>query len=392
MRKSSKRLAYEAILFLGVVSLFGDIVYEGCRGIIPEYLAFLGATAFIVGLVGGLGELIGYSMRLVSGYLADTTKAYWAFTFLGYGLIIVLPFLAFSNTWIIAALLIILERLGKALRTPSRDVILSVVGKEVGAGKTFGIHEFMDQIGATLGPALVASLMLLTNNNYKHTFLTLFIPFIAMMLFLFFVYRKIGRMTYRKLGVKMRSRKAKKYTIPKSFYLYVLAVTLNTLGLITAPLILYKASHFFNPWIVPIVYLLIQGVDAVAAILSGYSYDRFGIKFLIVPFILSIFPTLLIITGNTQLMVILAAIIFGIVFGAQESIYRAAVADLVPVPSRGGAYGLFNTFYGVSLLVSGSIFGFFLDIGGMEAIAIFYAIVLQFLALILLSFTKPKRA
>ena len=392
MRKSSKRLAYEAILFLGIVSLFGDIVYEGCRGIIPEYLAFLGATAFIVGLVGGLGELIGYSMRLVSGYLADTTKAYWTFTFLGYGLIIVLPFLAFSNNWVIAALLIILERLGKALRTPSRDVILSVVGKEVGAGKTFGIHEFMDQVGATLGPALVASLMLLTNNNYQYTFLTLFIPFIAMMLFLFFVYRKIGKMTYQKLRVKIRSRKARKYAIPKSFYLYVLAVTLNTLGLITAPLILYKASHFFSPWIVPIVYLLIQGVDAVAAILSGYSYDRFGIKFLIIPFILSIFPTLLIITGNTQLMVVLAAIIFGIVFGAQESIYRAAVADLVPVPSRGRAYGLFNTFSGISLLVSGSIFGFFLDIGGMEAVAILYAIMLQLLALILLSFTKPKRA
>jgi len=135
--KSSLSLAYKAIILFGIVSLLGDIIYEGCRGLVPD--KFLGATAFIVGVIGGLGEFIGYSVRLVSGFLADTMKSYWLFIFLGYGLLVSIPLLGFSFTWQVAAIFVLLERLGKALRTPSRDIILSVIGKEVGTGKTFGI-------------------------------------------------------------------------------------------------------------------------------------------------------------------------------------------------------------------------------------------------------------
>ena len=76
--------AYIGILLFGIVSLMGDVVYEGARGILPTYLKFLGASAVIVGLVGGLGDFLGYALRLVSGFLADTTRAYWFFIFLGY--------------------------------------------------------------------------------------------------------------------------------------------------------------------------------------------------------------------------------------------------------------------------------------------------------------------
>lgn len=387
MRKSSKR-AYLAILLLGVVSLLGDIVYEGCRGITPTYLTYLGATAFLVGLICGFGELIGYAMRFVGGYLADTTKAYWAFTFLGYGLIISLPLLAFSNTWQIAALLIVLERLGKALRTPARDVILSVIGGKVGVGKTFGIHELMDQIGATLGPAFVAFLMLSTSNNYKLTFISLLIPFVALIIFLYLVYRKIGKETIS--SIRYFERGARKFeNFPNGFYIYILAVSLNALALVTAPLILYRASFFFLAWMVPLIYLLIQAIDALAAILSGYFYDRYGIKILILPFLLSIIPSLLVF-GNSLATIVLAAIVFGIIFGAQESIYRAAVADLVNVKARGRAYGLFNTSYGISMLLSGAIFGFFLDNKGMELVATIYIFLIQAIAILLLKFVIER--
>jgi len=155
----NSRSAYVGILLLGIVSLMGDVVYEGSRGLVPDYLKFLGATAFIVGLVGGLGEFLGYALRLASGFFADTTRAYWLFIFLGYGLIASIPLLGLAGSWKIAVILVLLERLGKACRSPSRDTVLSIISKDVGAGKAFGIHEFLDQIGAIAGPLIVATLM-----------------------------------------------------------------------------------------------------------------------------------------------------------------------------------------------------------------------------------------
>lgn len=386
-RDFSVHLAYRAIILLGIVSLFGDIIYEGSRGLVPDYLGVLGASGIIIGIVGGLGEFIGYSMRLISGFLVDTTKAYWFFIFLGYGLIAAIPFLGISYTWQLAALLVILERLGKAIRTPSRDIILSIVGKKVGTGKTFGIHELLDQTGAILGPMTVAALMLFTQNDYSYTFLALFLPYAMLMLSLFIVYGKIGGKTYEHLRGGLKVQRG---GLTRSFFIYTLAVALNTIGLISAMLILYRASEFFDPWIVPLIYLLIQGVDAAVALAAGYAYDRYGTKFLALPFILSTAPSILTVIGSTPLMIIMAASIFGLVLGMQESIYRAAVADLVPLASRGKAYGIFNTLYGVGFLISGTIFGFFIDVKGLEFIAILYTLTAQILALMLLGFIKRE--
>jgi len=380
-KKFSLSLAYKAIVLFGIVSLLGDIIYEGCRGLVPDYLKFLGATAFIVGVIGGLGEFIGYSVRLVSGFLADTMKAYWLFIFLGYGLLVSIPLLGFSFTWQVAAVFVLLERLGKALRTPSRDIILSVIGKEVGTGKTFGIHELLDQIGAIVGPAIVAVSMLTSGNDYRLTFLILLLPYISLMSFLTYVYKRIGK-TYK---IAKEDAEKQKAGLPRTFYVYTLTVVMNTVGLIPVALILYKASFFFAEWLVPIVYLMIQGIDASIALAAGHAYDRFGVKFLALPFLLAIIPSILTVVGNNAPIIVVAAVFFGLVLGMQESIYRAAVADVAPVASRGRAYGIFSTAYGVSFLISGAIYGFFLDMAGTALIAIIYALSAQFLALVLLN-------
>jgi MFS-type transporter involved in bile tolerance (Atg22 family) len=172
---SQKTGALRFIVLMGVVSLFGDIVYEGARGVIGPYLALLGASASVVGLVGGLGEFIGYALRLFSGFMADRTKAYWLFTFIGYGLLVSIPLLSFAQSWQIAALLILLERAGKAFRSPARDTILSYATKEVGRGFGFGLHEALDQIGAIVGP-LIFSAILFAGGNYRLGFSVLWIP------------------------------------------------------------------------------------------------------------------------------------------------------------------------------------------------------------------------
>ncbi len=380
--QSNRKKAYVGIVLLGIVSLLGDIVYEGSRGVVPDYLGFLGATALIVGVIGGAGDFLGNAMRLVSGFLVDATRAYWFFIFLGYGLIVSIPFLGFSGGLEMAIVLVLLERLGKALRSPSRDTVLSIVSKEVGAGKAFGIHELLDQVGAVFGPLMVAALMFYSNNNYRYTFSFLLMPFLVLLAALVYAYKKIGSKT----TVELPRTKGEKGKLPKPFYLYTVAVLANTIGLIPYTLILFKASVILMPlkqdWIVPLIYVLIQGVDAPAALLSGYAYDKFGIEVLALPFLLSLFPPLLAMIDGGLPILIVAAIFFGLVLGMQESIYRAAVSKLAPISSRGTAYGIFNTAYGVGFLISGAIYGLLMDyklsfvvvgvyVCAMQAVALF---------------------
>jgi len=377
---SNRKNAYLSILLLGIVSLMGDVVYEGSRGIVPSYLEFLGATALIVGLVGGLGDFLGYALRLVSGFLSDTTRAYWLFILLGYGLIVSIPFLGLSLGLEMAVILVLLERLGKALRSPARDTVLSIISKDVGAGKAFGIHELLDQIGAIGGPLLVAVLMFYSNNNYHYTFSFLFLPFLALLVVLAYTYKRIGS---KAIVFETRKTEGKKEKLAKPFYTYTFAVLLNSAGLIAYTLILYKASTILQPtqqWIVPLIYLLIQGVDAPVALIAGYAYDKFGIGILLIPFLLSPFPPLLTMFDAQLSTLIAAAVIFGLVLGMQESIYRAAVSELTPISSRGTAYGIFNTAYGVGFLISGAVYGLLMELRPPFIMVIFYALIMQITA------------
>ena len=376
---NSRKNAYFGILLLGIVSLMGDVVYEGSRGIVPSYLEFLGATALIVGLVGGLGDFLGYAVRLVSGFLADTTRAYWLFIFLGYGLIVSIPLLGLPLGLGIAVILVLLERFGKAFRSPSRDTVLSIISKDVGAGKAFGIHELLDQIGAILGPLMVAFLMLSTN-NYSFTFSFLFLPFLVLLVVLAYTHKRIGSKT---IVIEPQKIEGKREKLTRPFYIYTFAVLLNTVGLIPYTLILYNASEILQPtqqWIVPLIYLLIQGVDAPMALIAGYAYDKFGIGVLVMPFLLSLFPPLLTMVGAELSTLIAAAIVFGLVLGTQESIYRAAVSELTPISSRGTAYGIFNTAYGVGFLISGALYGLLMESKTPFIAVIFYVCVTQIIA------------
>jgi MFS family permease len=378
---NNRRNAYIGIFLLGIVSLIGDVVYEGSRGLVPDYLSFLGATATVVGLAGGVGDFIGYAARLASGFLVDATRAYWLFIFLGYGLIISIPLLGLSYSLEMVVLLVLLERLGKAFRSPSRDTVLSVVSKDIGAGKAFGFHELLDQVGGMTGPLIVAGLMFFSGNDFRFTFSFLFIPFIMLLAALVYTYRKIGSRTI----AEQPEIGAEKQKLAMPFYVYTLAVLLNTVGLIPYTLILYKASLILHgsaqQWIVPLIYFLIQGVDAPAALLSGYAYDKFGIEVLVLPFLLSLFPPLLAMTDGGLPMLIAAAAVFGLVLGMQESIYRAAVSQLSPISSRGRAYGIFNTAYGIGFLVSGAVYGALIDSGSPFVIIVIYACLTQVVAI-----------
>jgi len=375
--------AYKAIILFGLVSLMGDIIYEGARGITPTYLELLGASAIIVGTVFSIGEFISIALRIVSGILTDIYRSYWIFFFLGYGLIISIPFIGFTNIWWIVAALVITERFAKSLRSPARDTLLSMASKGVGAGKAFGLHELLDQTGAVLGPLGMGLILLWTGNKFNIAYTTLFIPYIILIVFIILVYRVLRVRTQAIIREVRRVTISKTFSeLPLSFKLYGIAVALNTMGLIHWSLILYQAGNYLIPSYIAFLYVFIQLVDAISAPVSGHLYDKYGLKILLIPFMLSLIPSILTLYTNL-LYIILAGAFFGVIYGMQESIYRAAVSDIVKIDFRGTAYGVFNTFYGIGLLLSGIIFGYLLSMN-YQLYGSIYTVLMEVLAVIVL--------
>jgi predicted MFS family arabinose efflux permease len=336
--------------------LFGDITYEGVRGVTGPYLATLGASASVVGLVAGIGGFVGYALRLASGYLVDRTKAYWVLTFIGYGLLISIPLLAFAGYWQIAAVLIILERTGKAIRTPARDTMLSYAANGVGRGWGFAVHEALDQVGAIIGP-LAFSLVLLYHGTYREGFTLLWIPAIVTLAVLAIARKQVP--SPQKLEAPGEaSKQGDEGTLPRVFWLYTIFTLLSVAGFANFQLISY---HLHVQGIVPdahipIIYAIAMGVDALAALLVGKTYDRIGlISLLVIPLLTLPIPFLAF--SHSYSLVLIGMALWGVVMGTQETIMRAAIADLTPIGRRGFAYGVFNTALGAGWFLGALLMG-----------------------------------
>jgi len=349
------------IILLGIVSLFGDITYEGARSVAGPYLATLGASPGVVSLVAGIGEFVGYTLRLASGYLADRTKAYWPLTFIGYGLLLSIPLLAFAGYWQLAAVLIILERVGKAIRTPARDTMLSYAAKGVGRGWGFAVHEALDQVGAVIGP-VVFSLVLLSHGGYREGFTLLWIPALLTLAVLTIARKKVP--SPQKLEAPGEAnRQGDKGKLPRVFWFYTIFTLLSVAGFANFQLI---SSHLHDQVIVPdaqipIIYAIAMGVDALAALVVGKTYDRIGlISLLAVPLLTLPIPFLAF--SHSYSLVLIGMALWGMVMGIQETIMRAAIADLTSVERRGFAYGVFNTALGAGWLLGGALMGLLYEI------------------------------
>ncbi len=381
----SRGTALKFILLLGLVSLFGDITYEGARSITGPFLALLGASATAVGVVAGLGELIGYCLRLVSGFLTDKTGRYWLITLTGYTLnLVAVPLLALAGYWQIAALLIISERLGKAIRTPARDAMLSHATSRVGRGWGFGLHEAMDQIGALAGPLLIAAVMT-RYGNYRLGFGILAIP-----AFLVLVILATARILYpRPRDFEPVSKKIESKGLPGAFWTYLIATALIAAGYADFALIAYhfKKAAIFSDNIVPILYAVAMGVDAVAALIFGRLFDRLGVNTLIISSLLSSLFAPLVFLGGWR-PAVAGMIAWGIGMAAQESVLRAAISEMVPSHKRGSAYGIFNTGYGLFWFLGSSLMGILYD-RSLLALVIF-SITVQLAAVPVLLVTKKQ--
>lgn len=355
----SKGSAIKFVILLGIVSLFADMTYEGGRSIAGQYLAILGASGTVVGIVAGLGELIGYAFRLVSGYVSDRTGKYWLVTFIGYALnLLAVPLLALAGNWPLAASLMVLERFGKAIRNPSRDAMLSYATKETGRGWGFGLHEAMDQIGAIIGP-LIVSCILYYQGSYQMSFGILLIPAICALSVL-----ACARMLYpRPQDLEIENPNLKTEGFTKKYWLYIAALCCVAAGYVDFPLIAFhfkKASVMSDAWI-PIVFSISMAAAGISALIFGRLYDMKGFSVLIfATAIASLFAPLVFLDSFSFAMI--GMILWGIGLGTQESIMRAVVANMVQMNKRGTAYGILNIWFGIFWFLGSALMGFLYDV------------------------------
>ncbi len=354
-----KRRAVYFIVTMGIVSLFADITYEGARSITGPFFAVLGATGAVVGIVSGFGEWIGYAFRLLFGYAADKTGKYWTLIFVGYAInVLAVPLLALAGNWEVAAALIIIERFGKAIRSPSKDAILSYAAKPIGRGWGFGIHEAMDQIGAVIGPLLMA-LVLYYKEGYQFGFALLLIPAILTLLVLFFGWRLLPNpVEMEKIDPKIAIQ-----GLSRPYWIYVAGLCFVAAGFVDFPLIAFhfKKSDVFNPTLIPILYAVAMGVAGLSSLVMGKVFDAKGISVIFVVTAFTAFSAGFVFLGGFY-AAIMGMLLWGIGLGAQESIMRAFVANLVGLNKRATAYGMLNIWFGSAWLAGSIILGLLYDV------------------------------
>lgn len=377
----TRNAAWRFILLIGVISLFSDLTYEGARSISGPFLGTLQAGAVVVGVVAGLGEFIGYALRLVSGYLTDRTGKYWPFTLVGYGLnLLAVPLLALAWRWEVAAMLLLTERLGKAIRTPARDAMLSHAVTEVGRGWGFGFHEAMDQVGAVAGPLLVAA-VLYARGDYRTGFAALLLPAILALL----VLGAAARLYPHPQHLEVAAPRLETTGLHRPYWLLVAACALIGAGFADFPLIAYhfqKTGALPITWI-PLFYALAMGVDALAALVLGRLFDRWGMVIIIaVPLLSAPFAPLVFLGGVSGAL--LGMVFWGIGMGALESVMKAALAAMAPLHRRATAFGIFHTGFGLFWFIGSAVMGLLYDISLTALIG--FSVALQLLSIPLLIF------
>ncbi|MGI8506053.1 MAG: MFS transporter [Solirubrobacteraceae bacterium] len=369
-RSSRLSPAVKFVLMVGVMSFFADFTYEGSRSIIGQYLGLLGAGALAISMITGFGELLGYGLRLFSGRGADRTGRYWPITIGGYMLqMSVVPLLALAGSWQVAALLIILERVGKAIRNPPRDAMLSHAAKQMGYGWGFGVHEALDQFGAMFGPLLIALILAASHHDYKTAFAVLAVPAAIMLSLL-----AVARLLYpRPQDLEAGPAQVSTEGLPRVFWIYLAGAALVAVGFADFPIIAYhfQKAGTVHADLIPIFYAAAMAVSGTGSLVFGRLFDRHGIGMLVpLTVVAALYAPLAFLGGFWASLV--GVCLWGLGMGVHESIIPAAVAPMVPSNRRASAYGLFTGVYGIAWFAGSTAIGalFSVSLGIVVAFAV----------------------
>jgi MFS family permease len=387
---------WRVVAWFGVVSLAADMVYEGARSVTGPYLASLGASALVVGLVTGAGEAAALGFRLFSGPLADRSGRYWSWTVAGYAMTVVCvplmavaPFVGAAGA-AVASVLVVLERTGKAVRSPSKSVLLADAARTVGRGRGFAVHKALDQVGAFAGPLLVAGLLALTGATWPGL-AALAIPGVVAMTLLLRL-RVALTAPLAMTGPRPHVDDVPDGPLPRSFHLLTVSCALATFGLLTFGVLsfhLVQDGLLDVAW-VPVVYAAAMGVEAVSALATGFVFDRIGGRTLLVlPLLVGLVPFLAF--SSTAAVAVAGILVWGLATGILDSTVKALVAETVPRSRLGTAYGAFAAVQGVAALAGGGVAGWLYAHGRLPIVTVVGVAQLAALVLLVSALRSPGR-
>jgi MFS family permease len=367
MAEKGASRALRFVVLVGVMSFFADFTYEGARAVTGPFLALLGAGGATVAIVAGLGELLGYALRLVSGRAADRTRRYWPIAIAGYVVQMAsVPALALAPSWHLAALLIILERVGKATRNPPRDVMLSYAGKQMGGyGWAFGLHEALDQAGALLGPLAMAAILAL-RHDYRLAFAALLVPALATLALVV-----VARLLFpqpERLEPEAPAASAGP-GLPRVFWIYLGGAALVGAGFVDYPLVAFhfQRARTVDGAFIPVFYAVAMGTGGAGSLVFGRLFDRLGLRVLLpLTIVTALFAPLVFFGGFWAALA--GAALWGLGMGVHESLIPAAVAPMVPPARRASAYGIFTAGYGVAWFAGSVVIGLLYNVSVTAAV------------------------
>ncbi len=356
--KHASKPAFRFVLLMSVVSLFADMTYEGARSALGPFFATLGASGAVVGFVSGLGELLGFGLRYLSGIAADRTRRYWDLGIAGYAInVLSVPALALAHTWPAAAALVLGERTGRGLRKPATSALMSYAGSQLGHGWVFGFREAMDQTGATIGPLLVAGALFL-GYGFNKAFAMLALPALLALAVLLFARNQFP--IPQSFEAKLDEETDAKPSI--AFWIYAAGAALIAAGFADFALVAFHFSkaHTFSNDAIPILYAGAMLAAAAASPLLGIAYDRFGNVTVLFAFLLASAYAPLAFLGG-PLVAIAGAVLWGVGMAAQDVLFPAIVAKLVPANARARAFGTFDAIYGIAWFAGSTLMGVLYD-------------------------------
>lgn len=357
-RQKVRDLSIRLILLLGVASLLGSLVSNGARSVTGPYILLLGGSAAIVGLVAGSGEFIGYALRSATGAYVDQSHRYWKVAMAGYGLLAAIPLLAVVGRWETAAVLIIAERVGKAVRTPARDTILSHATTTVGRGWGFGVHKALDQVGAVIGPLVMVAALVFTG-GYAPGFLLLGIPLAGVAGILFFARSAVPKPGRLEVN---RGTRENGDELP-GLMPYATFIFLGMAGFASFPLISFhlKAQSIIPDAAIPLFYASAMVVSVIVALLVGRVFDRIGTHALLAIPVLSTATVLLAFSFNPGVAIV-GSLVWGAGIGIFETVLRASIAESTAADRRGQVYGAVSAVFGTAWFVGSAVMGVLYDV------------------------------
>jgi MFS family permease len=348
------------VLHLGFVSLFTDLSSEMIYPLIPAFLLSLGASKEVIGLIEGIAEGTANLLRIVSGRWSDKVGKRKVFIFLGYGLSAVSkPFLFLAQTWHAVLAVRFSDRVGKAVRTPPRDALISTSVDGKSKGRAFGLQRAMDRLGAVGGPLLALLVLHFSHGNVRLVFLLSFIPAVMALPFI-----GLARETAR----EAKTATKKSGLLGAGFIIFTVAAVVFTLGNSSNMFLIVKARDAGLPLeLIPAIWIVYNVVCAASSPFFGSLSDKVGrAPVIIASFIYYSFIYVLFGLSNSlwQIWALFAA--YGIYYGLSEGIFRAYIADLVEPDYRATAYGIFNTGSGLALIPASVLFGVVWDNVGSQ--------------------------